>query len=215
VLAAKEAFDSPADLVDVLRYCAVVSVRFNGVGRRSTHILEEVYNRAALEVQRAAKPTLAAVRQALRPIYIPDDEFQADFAALRLRSRGISGKRLRYLLAGIEAQLSGADISDEAMSATVEHILPENPGDEGWEHFSSEARERSCNRLGNYALLERKANIQEAANAPFEIKQAVYEQSRYQTSRELDQFSEWTEGTIAKRQAKMARVAKTVWSLEV
>jgi NAD(P)-dependent dehydrogenase (short-subunit alcohol dehydrogenase family) len=156
---------------------AVVSVRFNGVGRRSTHVLEEVYNRAALEIRRGTVTTLAAVRQSLRQIYIPDDEFEADFSVLRLRNRSTSGKRLRYLLAKIEKQLSGTDISDEAMTATVEHILPENPGEVGLEYFTAEAHERSYERVGNYSLLERALNGQLAGNAPFAQKQLVYAQS--------------------------------------
>ncbi len=213
VLAAKDSFTAPQDLVEILRYCAVVSVRFNGVGRRSTHILEEIYNRAALEVRRRTATSLAAVRQALRPIYIPDNEFEADFMALRLRNRSTSGKRLRYLLAKIEKQLSGADITDEGMSATVEHILPENPGEADWEHFSLEAHERSFERVGNYSLLERGLNGKEAGNAAFAQKQSVYAQSQYRTSKDLGRFTAWTEETIAKRQGELAKVAKTIWML--
>lgn len=213
VLAAKDVFTAPQDVVEVLRYCAVLSVRFNGVSRRSTHILEEIYNRAALEMRRGAATTLKSVRQALRPIYIPDDEFEADFSALRLRNRSTSGKRLRYVLAKIERQLSGADITDEGMTATVEHILPENSGEAGWEHFSAEAHERSYERVGNYSLLERGLNGQQAGNAAFAQKLTVYEQSQYRTSKDLARFSDWTEETIAKRQSDMARVAKAVWAL--
>lgn len=215
VLAAKDVFKRPQDIVEILRYCAVLSIRFNGVGRRSTHILEEVYNRAALEVRSGAARTLASVRQALRPIYIPDDEFEADFTALRLRNRSTSGKRLRYLLAKIEKQLSGIDITDEAMEATVEHILPENPGETGWEAFTAEAHDRSYERIGNYSLLERGLNGQRAGNAPFVEKQAIYALSKYQTSIELTKFSDWTEDTIQRRQAAMAKVAKGIWSLAV
>jgi hypothetical protein len=215
VLAAKDVFTAPQDLVEILRYCAVLSVRFNGVGRRSTHILEEVYNRAALEVRRGTATTLAAVRHALRSIYIPDDEFEADFKALRLRNRSTSGKRLRFLLAKIEKQLSGADITDEGMTATVEHILPENPGEVGWEQFSAEAHERSYERVGNYSLLERSLNGQQAGNASFAQKQQVYAQSQYRTSKELGQFTDWTEEAIAKRQGDMAKVAKAVWALTI
>lgn len=213
VLSAKDKFSNPQDLVEILRYCAVVSVRFNGVGRRSTHILEEIYNRAALEIRSGAVTALLTLRQSLRPIYIPDDEFEADFSSLRMKNRSTSGKRLRYLLARIEKQLSGADISDEAMSATVEHILPENPGEHGWEHMTDEAHERSYERVGNYSLLERSLNGQNAGNASFTDKQQVYAQSRYQTSKELSQYSEWTEETIARRQSGMARVARSVWAL--
>jgi hypothetical protein len=213
VFAAKDAFDAPQDMVEILRYCAVLSLRFNGVSRRSTHLLEEVYNRAALEVRRGTANTLASVRQALRPIYIPDDEFESDFAGLKLRNRGTAGKRLRYLLAKLEKQLSGADITDEGMTATVEHILPENPGELGWEHFTAESHERSYERIGNYSLLERGLNRQQAGNAAFDQKQRVYVQSQYRTSTDLAQFTDWTEATIARRQADMAKLAKTIWAL--
>lgn len=215
VLAAKDVFKVAQDLVEILRYCAVLSVRFNGVSRRSTHLLEEIYNRAALEIRRGTATSLNAVRQSLRPIYIPDEEFEADFSALQLKNRSTSGKRLRYFLAKIEKQLSGADISDEAMTATVEHILPENPDEAGWEHFSAEAHERSCERVGNYSLLERNLNGQRAGNAPFSQKQMVYAQSQYRTSKELTQYTDWTEETIAKRQTELARTAKSVWSLQI
>jgi hypothetical protein len=213
VFAAKDAFTAPKDAVEILRYCAILTVRFNGVSRRSTHQLEEIYNRAALEVRGGRAKTLLAVRQALRPIYIPDEEFEADFAALKLRNRSTSGKRLRYMLAKIEKQLSGADITDEGMIATVEHILPENPGEVGWEHFGSESHDRSYERVGNYALLERGLNAQQAGNAAFQQKQKVYAQSQYRTSKELEQFPDWTEESIAKRQADMAKVATSIWAL--
>ena len=215
VLAAKNVFTAPQDMVEVLRYCAVISVRFNGVSRRSLYLLEEIYNRVALELRARKTATLASLRHALRPIYISDDEFEADFAALHLKNRGKSGKRLRYLLAKIERQLSGADLSDETMAATIEHILPENPGETGWEHFSSEAHERSIDRIGNYSLLERGLNSQQAANASFIEKQRVYSRSQYSISQQLVQVTEWTEEAIAKRQRDLAAIAKAVWSLMV
>lgn len=215
ILAAKDVFTSSPDMVEVLRCCALVSVRFNGVSKRSTHILEEIYNKAALDVKEMKARTLADVRKALQPIYIPDDEFEADFSTLRLKARGTSGKRLRYFLAKIEKQLGGSDINDSAMDATVEHILPENPGEAGWEHFSNEAHERCFERLGNYSLLERKLNGQKAGNAAFANKQAVYAQSKYKTSQELVTSHDWNEAEIIARQAKMAKIAKTVWSLSI
>jgi hypothetical protein len=60
----------------------------------------------------------------LRPVYIPDEEVEADFAVLHLKKRWGPGKRLKYFLAKLERQLGGADVSDATMSATVEHIAP-------------------------------------------------------------------------------------------
>ncbi|MEI6540847.1 MAG: HNH endonuclease family protein, partial [Planctomycetota bacterium] len=130
------------------------------------------------------------------------------------RNRGTSGKRLRYFLARIERQLSGADISDEAMTATVEHILPENPPDSDWTDVKPDARERCVERLGNYSLLERNLNSREASNLHFSDKVSIYSKSQYKTSKELCDYSEWTEEAINIRQVKMAKVAKTVWAIQ-
>ncbi len=213
VLAAKNYFTTPADMVEVLRYCAIVSFRFNGVSQRSTHVLEEIYNRAALEIHQGKGVSLASVRQSLRNIYVPDDEFEAAFTALRMKSRSTSGKRLRYIMAKIEKQFGGADLNDEAMNATIEHILPENPGESGWEHFSTEEHERCFERIGNYSLLERKFNCQAAGNQAFAVKLQVYPQSQYQTSKNIARFTEWTAEAITARQTELARVAKAIWAL--
>lgn len=215
VLSAKDAFKNPQDIVQVLRICAVLSVRFNGVSRRSTHELEAVYNRAALALRGTDHSGLKAVREAVLPIYVPDDEFESAFESLRLKNSGTSSKRLRYFLAQLERQSSGADLSDEAMTATVEHILPENPSEEWNSSFTLEAYDRCVDRLGNYCLLERGPNTQAASNAGFASKREVYARSQYKMARETAEFEEWTEATIARRQQQMARLAKSVWTLSL
>ena len=105
------------------------------------------------------------------------------------------------------------NLTDEGMTATVEHILPENPGEAGWEDFTADAHERSYERVGNYSLLERSLNGQQAGNAAFAQKQTVYAQSQYRISKDLSQLTDWTEETISKRQADMAKVAKAIWAL--
>jgi Protein of unknown function DUF262/Protein of unknown function (DUF1524) len=215
VLAAKDCLADTNQLVDVLRYCAVLSVRFNGVGKRSTHILEEVYNRAALALRSGSAKRIADLRDTLSQIYIPDDEFVADFSTLRLKARGVSGKRLRYLLAKIEKQKSCSDISDETMQATIEHILPENPADTGWEKFSHEAHDRASERVGNYTLLERSLNSETAGNASFQTKLAAYRQSKFSLTKDLIDNNDWTEEAIAQRQMAMAKIAKSIWSIPV
>ena len=213
VLAAKDCFDNANSLVEVLRYCAVLSVRFNGVGKRSTHILEEVYNRAALKLRSGQVRGLADLKDILSQIYIPDEEFVADFSMLRMKARGVSGKRLRYLLARVEKQKSCIDISDEAMQATIEHILPENPAVSGWEHFSDDAHDRASERVGNYTLLERKLNSSYAANASFPTKREVYKKSSYAVTKELCDYQDWTEESIQQRQLSLAKIAKSIWAL--
>jgi Protein of unknown function DUF262/Protein of unknown function (DUF1524) len=212
VLAAKNIFRRPAEMVEILRYCVVISMRFSAVGRRNPNGLEPVYNQAALSISNGSVSDLAQVRQALKAIYVPDDEFETDFKMLRLKNKNTSAKRLRYVLAKIEQQLSGSDVSDEAMNATVEHILPENPADQ-WENFSVDAHERSFERVGNYSLLESALNRNFAKNESFPLKKIVYEKSQYETSRQIVSYQEWNEESISRRQALLAKVAKAVWAM--
>lgn len=214
VFAAKDMLDT-REIVEVLRYCAVVSVRFNGVSKRNTHILEEVYNRAALALRNGLATSLADVRRLLAPIYIPDEEFESDFTNLSLKANGRGGKRLRYILCQLEKQLEPKDLNDEtAAHATIEHILPENPEEIWFSTFSAADQERFRERLGNYALLEKKLNAKEAANRGYTDKLAVYQQSLYAMTRSIE-YEEWNPSTIIERQVMMARCAKTVWKLEI
>lgn len=214
VLAAKDVFGTQ-EIVEILRCCVVVSVRFNGVSRRSTHMLEEVYNRISIALRNGSASTLADVRRLLGPIYVPDEEFESDFSTLSLKTTGKSGKRLRYMLCQLEKQLEPKELNDEtATQATIEHILPENPAECWFGIFSEADQERFRERLGNYTLLEKTLNIKEAANKGFEEKQSVYRQSQYSMTR-LIEYDEWTPAAVQERQAMMARQAKTVWKLEI
>jgi len=214
VLAAKDRFNIQ-DVVEVLRYCAVVSFRFNGVSRRSAHSQEEVYNKASLAIRNGSATNLHDIRRLLAPIYISDEEFEADFATLALKANGQTGKRLRYILCQLEKQIDPKELNDEIpTSATIEHILPENPAESWNATFSNSDMERFLERLGNYTLLEKQLNNREAANRSFEQKLPIYRQSRFALSNGI-QYEEWSPAAIQERQSVMARCAKTVWKLDI
>lgn len=84
IFAAKDVLPSNPEIVEVLRYCSIISLRFIGVGHRSTHILEEVYNRVAVQLRSGTLRTLRDIRHGLEPVYVTDAEFEADSSALRL-----------------------------------------------------------------------------------------------------------------------------------
>ena len=213
LLAAKGRFNSQEDVVKVLRYCAVISFRFNGISRRSTHALESAYNRAALAIHTGQLRNIEAILPLLKEIYIQDQDFTDDFATLRMENSGSTGKRLRYILCQIEKQKAGGDISDEITEATLEHILPQTYA-EPWEaSFSPEQHERFVTRLGNYTLLERKLN-KEAGDKPFREKQKIYERSNYLLSRSLLECGDWNPETIEIRQRQLAKLAKGIWRIQ-
>jgi len=161
-LASKDIFDAQ-QLVEVFRYCAIVSLRFNGVSRRSTHILEEVYNNAALALRNKKAKTLQDLRRLLEPIYIPDNEFESDFANLQIRASGRSGKRLRYILCELEKRMEPKDLNDEtARMLQLNMSCQRTPAQRGTTRFPEKDRERYIERLGNYTLLEKGLNNKDA-----------------------------------------------------
>jgi hypothetical protein len=198
------------DFRGVLHACVIVSFRFNVVGRRSTHILEEVFNEAAMKVASGEIRDARGVRVALRNAYVPDEEFRTDFESAAFPARQHK-KLVRYILARMERHLSGTDLNDETMTATVEHILPENPH-EGWDDFSDEDRARLTWRLGNLTLLESGLN-REAGRNSLDVKVRLYQQSQYQLTKRVA-GEVWTPATIQHRQKEMARWASAIWRLD-
>jgi hypothetical protein len=186
----------------------VVSIRFNVVSQRSTYPLEEIYNKAALMLNNNKTASLEEVRQLLSRVYLSDDEFRNDFSALRMKNGGVWKKRLRYILCELEKHIAPKDLADETTTATIEHILPENP-DDTWSDWKTD-HERYVNRLGNYTLLERDLNSAQAANRNYSEKLKIYRQSQYAITRRID-ADEWNKATIEERQKQMARWATSIW----
>lgn len=215
ILAAREKL-SPQDLVYVLRICAIISFRFNVISRLGRHELENRYNEAALAIQEGRAKSLAEVRAFLKPVYVDDEHFRADFEIFRLPAKSSKDKALiRYVLCELERQHSGQDIAAEASEATLEHVLPLNPGEHWAEAFTSDDHERYSDRLGNYTLLEKKLNMSEAGNKGFADKQRIYAASQYALTRKLGELSDWNPESLKERQVRLAKLATAVWKLPV
>lgn len=211
VFAAWRKFTKP-DLAKVLRYCDVVSFRYNMIAQRNTNRLEEVYNKIAVDLHTGAITTPAGVRDALSAVYISDEEFKEAFAKRRINAAGQRKALVRYILVAIEKQDHQVDYDWEESQATIEHILPENPGQDWLVDFPHDLHERYVDRLGNYLLLEGKLNRKDASNKSFTEKLPVYHESQYPTTKGFSSV-DWTPQTIEVRQERMARTATAVWRL--
>jgi len=203
---------SRQDLAKVIRYCDVISFRYNMIAQRNTNRLEEIYNKVAVDLHNGVLTTHTAVKEALSPVYVSDEEFKEAFAKRRINAAGQRKALVRYILVALENQDHGVDYDWEESHATIEHILPENPGPEWLVDFPHDLHERYVDRLGNYLLLEGKLNRRDAGNKPFAEKVQVYHQSHYPTTRGFS-WVDWTPQTIDARQDRMARTATSVWRL--
>jgi uncharacterized protein DUF1524 len=99
----------------------------------------------------------------------------------------------------------------ETVSPTLEHILPRKPGPE-WKPVidaDPEIVEESVNRLGNLCLLT-DVN-RDLGSRGFAHKKETFAKSDLFITKELSQVSEWNRASIIERQARMAKMALTIW----
>jgi len=212
LLAAHRALDE-GGMSELLRACSVISFRYNVVGQRAPGEQERVYTRVANGIANNQLETIGEVIHALDPVYVPDEAFQSDFANLVLRTTSSRNtKVVRYILFRLEAHLSGVAHDEESAKYSVEHVLPENPGDQ-WPGFSDEQADAFVYRLGNMTLLPKRRN-RDLANSSFMEKKPVYASSEFRlTQRIATENDEWNADRVARHQAWMARQATSVWRI--
>ncbi len=200
------------DFVRVLKLISAISFRFSVVSGLNTNLLEPVYHRAAKFVGDADIPTLGAIFDHLKPIYVDDEKMRQDFALLEIQTRGRRKKLAKYILSRLEENLSGRTCDPDTDPGTIEHILPENPM-ESWERtYSSDKWERGVYRLGNLTLLEAPLN-REIGTIPYRDKLAKYRESNYQLTSSIEDIApeEWTEELLGERQRRLSARAASVW----
>ena len=151
----------------------------------------------------------------LRPIYVDDEQFQSNFARWAVSTRGRRARVARYMLARLETDAGERAVDPETDPATVEHVLPENPGGEWAETFPPDRWEAAVGRVGNLTLLERALN-RNVGNAGYPSKRAAYESSGYALTREIADLApeEWTPALLDERQRRLAARAVRLWRVD-
>jgi hypothetical protein len=209
ILAAMEKW--PMDQVEkILKEIVVLSFRYHVIGDRNPKVMENLYNKAAVEVYDG---TCAIAKEVfyghLKAEYLSDDDFKAAFTNKVMRSKQ-NKQKIRYILLAIESDRLGTGRRPEDTDATIEHILPENPATPWFAEFKPEDFDVWVYRLGNYTLLEPALNNRDAGNLDFNVKKTVYARSSYQITKDIIQEA-WTPRTIKTRQESMANRATSIW----
>ncbi len=208
------AFDklSLLDFERVLRACVVISFRYNVVAGRNPKVQERVYNRVACKIHAGKIVNASQVEAEIKEIYLTDEEFVNTFSTKTSNTKR-SKKLVRYILYSLENQIAGTDRNYEDESGTIEHILPENPSQQWDTFFSLDEQETYIYRLGNYTLLESRKNSAECKNGSYSEKLPIYKTSQYKITNSID-FPEWTPAQVRSRQAKLAKVATSIWRIQ-
>ncbi|GAB6050661.1 DUF262 domain-containing protein [Hydrogenophilus islandicus] len=210
LMAARRKLDND-DFEKLLRATVVITFRYNVIGGQHTGDQERVYHTAALKLHRDQARTLQDVLEVLRDIYPSDQTFRAAFAEKNIKTtQSRNAKIVRYILRKLEKQSGGIDFDHESAAYTIEHVLPQSPGD-GWEAFSDRDLETFVYRLGNMVMLESGKN-KDLANKPYAEKRPVLLSSGLHLTSELARENEeWTPERIQRWQEKLAKLATSVW----
>ncbi|MEB3801429.1 DUF262 domain-containing protein [Flavobacterium columnare] len=198
------------DFTKLVKYCSIISFRYNVIGGLNPNDQEDAYNKVALEIFKNGNYNI----ELLRSIYINDADFEQDYISKSFKRTTRNHKIVKYILGNIEKKIFSNDISFESDIFTIEHILPES-ADENWGDFTDEEINRSIFRLGNLALLEKSLN-REIDNSKFEVKKEVFSKSNAKfTKRITEEFETWNESKLISRQREMARYAKSIWKIQL
>ncbi len=194
----------------VLRIVSVITFRYTVIGGLHTNLKEDVYNKAAIKISNKELTTAAAIAQEVKVLYTSDQDFKNDFSTTIVSTKR-NQKLVRYILFGLENHLAQTDTDYEDSPATIEHILPENAGQEWIANFPASIQESLVYRIGNYTLLEDDKN-RECAAKSFEAKKTIYHTSQYEMSKQIV-AADWTPNTLDNRQTRLSEYASAVWRL--
>ena len=192
----------------------MISLRYNVICGRQSNEQESVYNQLAVAITQARIGGPGAAIEQLRPVYPEDAEFRAAFIDKALRTTSSRNRKVvRFVLFQVERHASGTSFEFESARYDLEHVLPENPGDD-WPQFDDQQREACTYRLGNLTLLTA-ADNRAAGNAGYCAKRPVYRNSEFAITRKLaEDYDTWTPDKLRSRQAWLARQATTIWRID-
>lgn len=201
---------SETEFTKLVKYCSIISFRYNIIGGLNPNELEDVYNKLALYIKENKNFDI----NLMKPIYVNDNDFQQAFSSKSFKRTTRNHKIVKYILGNIERKIFTNDIPFDSDIYTIEHILPES-ADENWGEFTDEEINRSVFRIGNLTLLEKKLN-RDIENSNFEIKKQFFLKSNSKiTNKIAEEIEVWNENKIISRQKELAKYAKSIWRVQL
>ena len=187
----------------------VIGFRYSVICAKNPNDIERVYNTIAVWISSDKNYS----RVLLKDIYVDDNEFLPIFNHKSFVENSRNNKIVRYILGKYERFKGGSrDVNFNSETDTVEHILPQNPGEE-WGDNNYEF-DSLIYRLGNLCLLE-KAYNRGLENKPYSDKKVVFSQSAFETTKSIpEDYSEWNGEAINRRQQQIGSCAKSIWKID-
>jgi hypothetical protein len=201
----------------LLKLLEVIIVRYQLIGGGRTGRLEISCAGLASAIYSGNVKNARDAAASIPDILPSDKEFRASFELVEEKGTA----KARFLLTRLESQARAAAGRaslglelEPRTTLTLEHILPKSPGD-SWKLALSKDptfTEECTHRLGNLCLLTQVNR--RIGNASFTEKQKIYAKSELFLTREVAELGKWTAKEVAERQARLAKLAVTVWRSE-
>lgn len=198
----------PQDFIRILKWIAIISIRYNVICQKVANEQETVYNKIANAIMKGDTFPLDEIKTALSQVYPKDKEFHSAFANKTLPSRQ-SSKKIHYLLRTIEGHLTQGDVPPETL--TVEHILPYSPDSAWQDYFGTVTYNDFIDCLGNMALLPRNQNMGQESYAE---KKMLLKSTPYKINQHIASYDSWDADAVLNHQKWLANQAKAIWRID-
>lgn len=198
----------PADFKKILNDVIIISFRYSIISGKNPNDIERVYNSIATKISE----NNVYYRNELKEIYVEDNDFVPLFNNKVFSDSRRNVKIIKYILGKYERFIGGTrDVPTYSETDTVEHILPQNPGDEwGDDNYSFDTL---IYRLGNMCLLEKNFN-KVIQNKSYKDKCFILKQSAFVSTKSIPEtYKNWNADSISRRQQTMGDCAKSIWKI--
>lgn len=212
LLSAREKLED-REFTKLLKYCVVISFRYNIVGGLNPNRIEHAYNNTAQKIFKGQLTSARNILNDLKDIYINDEQFISMFTFLSMGTKR-KNRLVRYILFSLENHLSGKSYDFDDGTVTIEHILPESFTEDWESSFDAGLHDQYGCRLGNYTLLKESEN-QKCGQKPYPEKIKIYTNSSFRLSTDLCKYTDWTPKSVEKRQREMAKHAAQIWKIDI
>ncbi len=205
---------SGKDLVAAMRYILNGSVRYLIAIGAGGGTLEAAWSDVARKVSLKEVASPAAFAKEMQKIVPNDEVFRSSFRSARISKSFLA----RYFLSSLERFARGEKNCElvpnsDVASVNLEHVLPENPGD-NWNNLDPEVAAAFSRRIGNQVLLSSKKNS-ELGNQAFAVKREVLLASEFILTKQVGERGDWGPAEIDQRQTALADMAVDVWAYKV
>lgn len=211
----------PLDFSNFLKTLENHHFAFSAICKLSGNVVEKIYYRYALEIQKALKQDKEENRR--KAIDIIFNNLKNELKEKHYPNRGFFIEKfmeleypdnlIKYILSKIENQKNGKSEKIDFNSVNIEHILPKDPKE--WKLSKKEVKEY-VNLFGNLTLVSKRINGA-IGNKPLKEKIEEFKKTKLKLNEELlkqweDTDYKWTKEEIEIRQRKLAEYAyDVVW----